>query len=178
MTGHSWGARRRRLRKPKKKLWNEDDGDKWVHDRFELLDLPPEADNYMACPRLGRGASQVTLNPKLNLALTLPMEHCSGSGRAWLLPRAHEVSSCPHVYLTLLNTWLKVQSGEYGQAPGVHDAAHRVPVLTDDAGAQGSFARRAQRGLGEDEDGDVQGRRPRNRGRRGRALKRPPPVCL
>lgn len=57
MTGREWGVRRRRPRKPKKKLWNEDDGDKWAHDRFELLDLPPEADNYMACPQIPSFAS-------------------------------------------------------------------------------------------------------------------------
>ncbi|KAK9839838.1 hypothetical protein WJX81_005316 [Elliptochloris bilobata] len=68
----------RRPRKPKKKLWGEGDDDKWAHDRFELLDLPPEADHYM-----------------------------------------------------------------------------------------GSFARHTPRGFGEGENSDVQGRRPRNRGRRG-----------
>ncbi|CAL8462822.1 g2356 [Coccomyxa elongata] len=38
------GAEKRR---PKKKLYDpDDDGEKWQHDRFDLLDMPPEFDQY------------------------------------------------------------------------------------------------------------------------------------
>lgn len=34
-------------RRPKKKLYDpDDDGEKWQHDRFDLLDMPPEFDQY------------------------------------------------------------------------------------------------------------------------------------
>ena len=34
-------------RRPKKKLYDpDDDGEKWQHDRFDLLEMPPEFDQY------------------------------------------------------------------------------------------------------------------------------------
>ena len=44
-----WGCRSRKA-KPKKKLWDPVDNEKWVHDKFETLDLPPELDSYRVTP--------------------------------------------------------------------------------------------------------------------------------
>ena len=40
-------GRLEKQRRPRKKLFDPDDGDeKWQHDRFQLLDLPPDMDTY------------------------------------------------------------------------------------------------------------------------------------
>jgi hypothetical protein len=47
-----WVAGRpEKQRRPRKKLYDPDDNDdKWQHDRFELLDLPPDMDTYEVGP--------------------------------------------------------------------------------------------------------------------------------
>jgi len=37
-----------RQQRPKTKLYDPDDtGERWAHDKFEMLDMPPEMDDYM-----------------------------------------------------------------------------------------------------------------------------------
>lgn len=44
-------GRSKEQRRPRKKLYEPDEGDeKWQHDRFELLELPPDMDTYEVRP--------------------------------------------------------------------------------------------------------------------------------
>jgi hypothetical protein len=55
----------RPARRPKKKLYDpDDDGEVWKHDRFELLDLPPEMDTYQVHLRAPTSPLTVPQNPK------------------------------------------------------------------------------------------------------------------
>ncbi len=159
---------RRRPRKPKKKLWGEGDDDKWAHDRFELLDLPPEADNYMACPA---GLRRCIGGPS-----------AAGACAVWAdLP-------VPSVATPICNLSTQVDPSSLTAQPlalerlegrdmvawrGRGDHPARPVAQTGPAGkdaqlcmAQGSFASRRRANYEGDEGGDVGGRRPRGRTRR------------